>query len=90
MKFEGMTTEGKRRLMTFSIFSVNILEFEFQPMGFLTYAFLARFVRKSVRTLLSTCELEYVSSKILWLYRKTENVNLFSIIKISSPANFML
>ena len=66
-------------------FSVNILGFEFQQTAFLLCDFFARFDQKSVQTFISTD----LSLKISWFYRKMDNFIWFSIIKISTPTNFM-
>ena len=89
MKFRGMITKVKICLMTFSIFLsffVNVIGFELQPMGFLMCDFFVRFVRKSVRTFISTPLLLKPSR----FCNKMKNVISFYVKKKSTSINFML
>ena len=46
IKFWGMTTEVKIRQMTFFIFIINLIGFEFQTTDYLKYDFFTRFLLK--------------------------------------------
>ena len=63
-------------------FCLNIIGFEFQPMKFLACDFFVRFVRKLAQMIISTFFLESIIEK-----RKPSFH--FSLIKISTSANFM-